>query len=37
MDASGSMLAQDFSPNRFKVRLIDFVKDRKTDRVGLVL
>ena len=40
MDASGSMLAQDFSPNRFKASkelAIDFVKDRKTDRVGLVI
>ena len=40
MDASGSMLAQDFSPNRFKASkelAIDFVKDRKNDRVGLVI
>ena len=34
------MLAQDFSPNRFKASkelAIDFVKDRKNDRVGLVI
>ena len=40
MDASGSMLAKDFSPNRFeasKELAIDFVKDRKNDRVGLVI
>ena len=40
MDASGSMLAKDFSPNRFeasKELAKEFVKDRKNDRMGLVI
>ena len=40
MDASGSMLAQDFKPNRFeasKELASDFVKDRVNDRIGLVI
>lgn len=40
MDASGSMLAQDFKPNRFeasKELASDFVKDRVNDRMGLVI
>tara|TARA_B100001287_G_scaffold38285_1_gene27578 strand:- start:1681 stop:2706 length:1026 start_codon:yes stop_codon:yes gene_type:complete len=40
MDASGSMLAKDFSPNRFEASkdlAKEFVKDRKNDRVGLVI
>ena len=40
MDASGSMLAQDFKPNRFeasKELAADFVEDRVNDRMGLVI
>jgi Ca-activated chloride channel family protein len=40
MDASGSMLAKDFSPNRFEASkdlAKEFVKERKNDRVGLVI
>lgn len=40
LDVSGSMLAQDFSPNRLeaaKAVAIDFVDSRKTDRVGVVI
>ena len=40
MDASGSMLAKDFSPNRFEASkdlAKEFVKDRINDRVGLVI
>jgi Ca-activated chloride channel family protein len=40
MDVSGSMLAQDFSPNRLeaaKTVAIDFIKERPSDRIGLVL
>ena len=41
MDASGSMLAKDFSPNRFEaskdLAKKEFVKDRINDRVGLVI
>ena len=40
MDASGSMLAKDFSPNRFEASkdlAKEFVKDRVNDRVGLVI
>ena len=40
MDASGSMLAQDFKPNRFEASknlASDFVKDRVNDRMGLVV
>ena len=40
MDASGSMLAKDFSPNRFEASkdlAKEFVKDRKNDRIGLVI
>ncbi len=40
LDVSGSMLAQDFSPNRLeaaKAVAIDFVNSRKTDRVGVVI
>ena len=39
MDASGSMLAKDFYPNRFEASkdlAKEFVKDRVNDRVGLV-
>lgn len=40
IDASGSMLAQDFSPNRLEVAKLmaqKFVDSRKGDRVGLVV
>ena len=40
MDASGSMLAQDFKPDRFEASkdlAADFVKDRVNDRIGLVI
>lgn len=40
MDVSGSMLAQDFSPNRLeamKQMAAEFVDKRPTDRIGLVL
>lgn len=40
IDASGSMLAQDFQPNRLEVAkdvAQEFVKSRKGDRVGLVV
>ena len=40
LDVSGSMLAQDFTPNRLEAAksvAIDFVDSRKTDRVGVVI
>jgi Ca-activated chloride channel family protein len=40
MDVSGSMLAEDFKPNRLEAAknvAIDFIKERPTDRIGLVL
>lgn len=40
MDVSGSMLAQDFSPNRLEAMkqvASDFVDKRPTDRIGLVI
>jgi Ca-activated chloride channel homolog len=40
MDISSSMLALDFSPNRMeavKTLAAEFVDDRKTDRIGLVI
>ncbi len=40
LDVSGSMRAEDFRPNRLAVAkkvLSDFVKGRKTDRIGLVV
>jgi len=40
MDASGSMMAKDFSPDRFEASknlAKEFVEDRKNDRVGLVI
>lgn len=40
MDVSGSMLAEDFSPNRLEAMkrvAVDFVRARKTDRIGLVI
>lgn len=40
MDVSGSMLAQDFSPNRLeamKQMAAEFVDKRPTDRIGLVI
>ena len=40
LDASGSMLAKDFSPDRFqasKYLAKEFVEDRQNDRVGLVI
>lgn len=40
MDVSGSMLAEDFRPNRIeaaKQTAIDFVSKRPTDRIGLVI
>jgi Ca-activated chloride channel family protein len=39
-DISGSMLAEDFKPNRLeagKAIAIDFIKNRPTDRIGLVV
>lgn len=39
MDVSGSMMAQDFSPNRLEAAknvAIDFIDGRKGDRIGLV-
>lgn len=39
-DISGSMLAQDFKPNRLEAGkniAIDFIKDRPEDRIGLVV
>lgn len=40
LDVSGSMLAQDFHPNRLQAAkqvAIDFVRRRPTDRIGLVI
>ena len=40
MDVSGSMLAEDFKPNRLKAAKSvakDFIDGRKTDRMGLVI
>lgn len=40
MDVSGSMLAQDFTPNRLEAMkqvAMDFVDKRPTDRIGLVI
>ncbi len=40
MDVSGSMLAEDFSPNRLEAMkqvATNFVNSRKTDRIGLVI
>jgi Ca-activated chloride channel family protein len=40
MDVSGSMLAEDFSPNRLEAMkqvAVNFVNERKTDRIGLVI
>ena len=40
MDVSGSMLAQDFTPNRLEAMkqvAADFVESRQTDRIGLVI
>jgi len=40
LDVSGSMLAQDFKPNRLtaaKKVAQDFIRDRPTDRIGLVI
>ena len=40
MDVSGSMLAQDFLPNRLEAMkqvAVDFVEKRPTDRIGLVI
>lgn len=40
MDVSGSMLAEDFAPNRLEAMkkvAADFVDARKTDRIGLVI
>ena len=40
MDISGSMLAQDLKPNRLEASkniAIDFIKQRKNDRIGLVV
>ena len=40
IDVSGSMLAEDLKPNRMEAAkkvAIDFVKDRPTDRIGLVV
>jgi len=39
-DISGSMLAEDFKPNRLEAGkniAIDFIKDRPNDRIGLVI
>ena len=40
MDVSGSMLAQDFKPNRLeasKEKAVEFIEGRETDRIGLVV
>ena len=40
MDVSGSMLAQDFTPNRLEAMkqvAVNFVEKRPTDRIGLVI
>jgi Ca-activated chloride channel family protein len=40
MDVSGSMLSQDFTPNRLTVArnmAVEFVKNRPVDRIGLVV
>ena len=40
MDVSGSMLAEDFKPNRLEAAkevAIDFIEERPNDRIGLVL
>lgn len=40
LDISGSMLAEDFKPNRIeaaKNTAIDFISERPTDRIGLVI
>lgn len=40
LDVSGSMLAQDFQPNRIEAAkdvAVDFVKGRPSDRIGLVI
>lgn len=40
MDASGSMLAQDFTPDRFEASkevAKDFISKRKNDRIGIVV
>ena len=40
MDVSGSMLAEDFKPNRLEAAknvASDFIEGRKTDRMGLVV
>ena len=40
LDISGSMLAQDFSPNRLEASknvAIDFIRQRPNDRIGLVV
>lgn len=40
MDISGSMLAEDFKPNRLEASkevAMDFIKNRPNDRIGLVL
>ncbi|MFT3703267.1 MAG: VWA domain-containing protein [Agriterribacter sp.] len=40
IDVSGSMLAQDFHPNRLEAAkrvAVDFVRNRPTDRIGLVI
>jgi len=40
LDVSGSMLANDFAPNRLEVAkqmAVDFVKDRPVDNIGLVI
>lgn len=40
LDVSGSMLAQDFKPNRLmaaKKVALDFIRERPTDRIGLVI
>ncbi|MHC1774679.1 MAG: VWA domain-containing protein [Lentimicrobium sp.] len=40
MDISGSMLAEDFHPNRLEAAkevAVDFIKDRPGDRIGLVV
>lgn len=40
LDVSGSMMAQDFSPNRMEAAkkvAIEFIEGRKADRIGLVI